>query len=208
MKTPVITLCLLLPLSANADESCSPIASAYHARGSAPGFEIRVMSAGNSIFILKKGADIYSQSGSFPLTKMDPQSARTVMFPDTSRISDCQKTGQDYVGSVPADVYTAKISGSAGVATHWIGQADGLVYKESMPSTQYESLTVYHGMPVVQRPTQPSPSRAAGPSTSPSSSPRQMSQSEQQAERATAEKDKQNAEAMNNALESGGSWTP
>jgi hypothetical protein len=137
--------------AADSDAACKPIIDADKARAAAPAWHAKKSMGGMSMEIIRLGNDVYANMGGTGWKQMPPPMAASIVNAgnqaDTFVVSDCRKLGDEIVDGVPATVWTFKtavhdkppIAGKV-----WIGQRDGLPYREE--GEKHAGTTTYQGV--------------------------------------------------------------
>lgn len=138
-------------LAEGSDPACKPVIDADKARAAAPAWHAKKTMDGMSMEIIRLGAEVYANMGGSGWQQMPPPMAASIVNAgnqaDRFVISDCRKLGEDTVEGVPTFVWTFRttvedlppITGKV-----WIGQRDGLPYREE--GEKHAGTTTYEGV--------------------------------------------------------------
>lgn len=147
----VLCLASVTTVQAAATPECKPIVDADKARAAATSWHDKKTMQGTSMEMIRLDNDIYANMGGTGWKKMPPGMVNTVTNAaknaEKFNVSECTKVGEESVGGVATTVYTFKtaIPGQPPFAGKvWIGNKDGLPYRES--GEKFDGLTVYTGV--------------------------------------------------------------
>ncbi|HKY21319.1 MAG TPA: hypothetical protein VJM31_08875 [Vicinamibacterales bacterium] len=135
------------------DAACKPVIDADKARAAAPAWHTKKSMNGVHMEIKRLGSDVYTKIDSAGWKKMSPEMAANIVDggqqADNFKVTHCRKLRDETVNGVATTVWTFKSKAKDGPSVEgnvWIGQGDGLPYREE--GETFYGTTTYEGVSV------------------------------------------------------------
>ena len=151
---PFSMLLLLATGSASAagsDAGCKPVIDADQARAAAPAWHAKKTMGDMKMEIIRLGNDVYANMGGTGWKQMPPPMAASIVNAgnqaDQLKVSDCKKLDDETVDGIPTTLWSFKttVKDTPPIAGKvWIGQRDGLPYREE--GEKHAGTTTYEGV--------------------------------------------------------------
>ncbi|MCC2657137.1 MAG: hypothetical protein K0Q76_2245 [Panacagrimonas sp.] len=133
------------------DPACKPVIDADKARAAAPAWHAKKTMGGMSMEIIRLGNDVYADMGGTGWKQMPPPMAANIVNAgnqaDQFTVSDCRKLGDETINGVATTLWSfkTKVKDLAPITGKvWIGQRDGLPYREE--GEKHAGTTTYQGV--------------------------------------------------------------